>query len=565
MKFALVAAVLLWVGVVGAQGVQNLYYYNLTVNYGEMIAVGVSASGGVGLVVIRSSDLGAFEAGTQVTQFYNSTVLSGIYQIGVPQGMYAVVFEPAGGQRVSASAVAYRKGTGYLMALNPTGSRSIDLSNYSFENITVLSPSSFSADPLALNLSGNRFTMNSDASLEFLNISLNRGAYVLRISARAPQSVFVILYSQPSIIDPLRMIKPALNYPIGVASYGLYNGSGRISAYQISTGEVVGVANISDMAATDYNYSAENISKHGASLQLNVELNTDLGGRHEVFWLQDVADFDTEKGAMYAVDNVWNNTVPAGGLGNSTLAGKGSVVQCSTCRSGDFYAYSYPRTPISYSLPLSIKLVIAENQTQAGTVLYFGYQLLGNGGSGPGPLVFYDRVLIPGSANSQLLVTPYYSTPGNGGSIGSYYDAELVFGGEANGAVSNFSRMNAALWIYYMDNGTLAPFPSAYTFGSSTAESAQNIMVVPYKDGALALTGAPNFAESILVSNSILGISRYLQNTSQNVTAAYNYTTIPYGSGGLALPPDYLTYLVYALVVVLALAVLYELYRIIRG
>ncbi|MCL4365577.1 MAG: thermopsin [Candidatus Marsarchaeota archaeon] len=562
MKIAFFVACLLVIGIASAQQATQIYYSNVTVGYGGSIAAGLNTTSGVDLVVIRSQSLGRFENGVQVTQFYNSTVHSGVYLIGVPGGNYAVIFESD--TRITAEAVAYRIGDGHLMNLNTSGALNIHLLNYSFENITLLSAQNFEDDPVALNISGSTFNIKSDSNLEFLNVSLNRGSYLLGLKSGSQQEVFVILDSQNALVDPLKTINTNASHPIGIASYGLYKNAGRLLPYQISAGEVIGTANISEIEATDYNYSTGIVSDHGASLQLNIELNADVYGASRVFWLQDVADFNTLNKTFYMVDNIWNNTVPYGTLSNSTLSGMGGVISCRSCKKKYFYAYSYPNRAIRYSLPVNIKLVIMDNQTTAGTAVSFGYQLLGNGNAAEGPLVFYDKVLVSGAVNSHMLVTPYYSTPGEGGAIGSYYDAELVFGGEDNGSVSNFSKMNAVMWIYYMDNGTLKPFPSAYIFGSSTAESAQDINIVPHAGGALAELGAPDLEEQILVSNSVVKVSKYLQNTSQNVSEAYNYTTIPYGNAS-RMPPDYENYALYALVAVAAAAVLYEFLRLFRG
>ncbi len=293
--------------------------------------------------------------------------------------------------------------------------------------------------------------------------------------------------------------------------------SGKLYPYQVRTNEIIGVANITSMTAYNQN-PAVNSSVNGASLQLNVGLNTYVNNKLKVFWLQDVLDFNTSSDQYYLIDNIWNNTGPTSNISKSDVLGKGNVTVCQGCTGQSFYADTYPDYFFNYTLPLSTELIIVENQTPSGTQVSFGYQILQNGTFGVSPPVFFDNVTIPGSSNSTLLTTPYYQTPGNGDFFGNYYDSEFVFAGESNGADVHFNSLDSSVWMYYEHNGTLVPFPSVYTFGLSTAETASNLQTSPGENGALVTTGQQNLAEDIFTSNAINSFGSYLNNASKRST-----------------------------------------------
>ncbi len=244
-------------------------------------------------------------------------------------------------------------------------------------------------------------------------------------------------------------------------------------------------------------------------------------------------DFNTSDQKYYFVDNIWNSTVPLANVSDASLVGEGSTATCQQCSGQTIYYDTYPSSYLDYSLPLSVKLVIRENDTSRGAIVSFGYQVLQNGTSSTeGPLVFFDKVLIPGSKNTTLLTTPYYFTPAGKDLFGNYYDTELVFAGESGGANTRFTSLGSSLWIYYLNNSTVKPFPSAYTFGLSTAESATNARTLPGPYGAVVIQGKPNLAEDIFAPNALESFTSYIENTSrytQNATTTVkkNNTTVP--------------------------------------
>ncbi|MDE1834639.1 MAG: thermopsin family protease [Candidatus Micrarchaeota archaeon] len=527
MRFLLALfGIVLLLNIAGAEQILNLgqfLYNNLTVQGGNQIVVGINTSSSVDLMVIHSSDFSKYIFGEKVSPVYNYTVKSGIFVVNVNPGNYTVIVQ--GAAMVDLGSVTVPTGGGSNMNIAGAYSYKFRLDNYSNVSVSLLSSDDYQSDPIIVNVSGTQTVVNKDRNFYILYFLLNKGDHNLTIYAPGKMNLFVYVNSTSTLVNPLTSISSGTAYSAGIASYGLYNVSGMLHPYQVRTDEVVGDINISRLSVSGMRH-ALNASPNGASLQLNVGLNTHIGKRSAVYWLQDVVDFNTSSHQYYFVDNIWNNTGSYTSVANSTLVGKGAINVCNTCNfSQTFYAYTYPMSYLNYSMPLHLKLIIKVNSSTGGSsVLWFGYQILQNGSQGPDPLVFFDHVLLPGSGNSTLLTTPFYQTPGGKNSYGNYYDSELVFGGESNGANSYFNQIAANLWMYYDSNGTLVPFPSVYTFGLSTAESASNVQVLTSPNGAFATTGQANYSRDIFASNALATVALYISNTSRYTSQP---TTVP--------------------------------------
>lgn len=533
MKLLLAAFFVLVIGTVNAYQyltAGGFLYNNITVGKNMSIVAGVDASGQVQMIILRQSNFRQWFHGYPTQMVVNETVGSGIYVKNLSAGNYVVIFSVDYPENVSSFSFGIERGLGKIITIAGTYRYPLYLGNYSLVNVSLLTDRNFQKFPMSINFSGQLGFLNGDGNYDSMyNISLNRGEHYFTFYSTTPTEAFLIVKALNQTIDPLGGFFVGQDYPVGVVSYGVFNKSGALLPYQISTNGIVGNANISDISARDFNLS-DNNSAFGASLQLNIEMNTEVGGRSQVFWLQNVVDFNTSQKSYYFVSNIWNNTYPAANMENGTAAGMGNVTVCAVCGNQAFYAYSYPEYLFNYSLPFNIKLVILENQTENGTLASFGYQVLKNGSDGMGPLVFYDKVLFPGAVNSSFLVTPFYFTPSLGNLSGNYYDAELVFGGESGGAQSYFSRLAATAWIYYYQNGTLVPFPSAYTFGEDTAETAANLRTVTsgYGNGGFITTGRLNPNEQIVVDGRINNTAQSIQNASGVVSQP---TTTAQGAG----------------------------------
>ena len=567
MKFLLAVLFVFAVGTTNAYQyltAGGFLYNNITIGNNMSIVSGIDSSGPLQMIILKSSSFRRWFYGYPTQLLVNETVGSGIYVKNLSAGSYVVIFSVKYPENVSSFSFGIRRGLGKVITIAGTYRYPVYLGNYSLVNVSLLTDRNFRKFPISINFSGQLGFLNGDGNYDSMyNISLNRGEHYFTIYSTTPTEAFLVVKSQNQTIDPLGGFFSGESYPVGVVSYGVFNKSGTLLPYQISTSGVVGDANISDMSAQDFNLS-DNNSAFGASLQLNIEMNTQMGGKNRVFWIQNVVDFNTSKKSYYFVSNIWNNTYPTANMENGTVVGKGTITVCGVCGNQAFYAYSYPEYLFNYSLPFNIKLVILENQTANGTLDSFGYQVLENGSSGSGPLVFYDRVLFPGAVNSTFLVTPFYFTPSIGNLSGNYYDAELVFGGESGGAQSYFNRLAATAWIYYYVNGTLVPFPSAYTFGEDTAETAANLRTVTsgYGNGGFITTGRLNPNEQIVVDGRINSTAHSIQNAS-GVEKQPTTTVQGSGQGALLSQISQMSALVNYIAVVLILLALIMLFRMI--
>ena len=500
-------------------------YNNITVTNGGSIMVGINTSSNVNLIVVRGSDFESYVNGKPVRPLYNSSVGTGIYQISAAPGKYTVISQALRATNLNVGTVAVPATGGKLINLSGKYSFRFYLSNYSNIQIPLLSSADYINNQLIVNVSGISSNINPNANLDTINLTLNRGWNRINITSSAPMRLFYILNAAPQLVNPLQQVYSNNNYSVGVVSYGLYNISGKLYPYQVRTNEVVGLVNISQLSA--YNPTPQpNSSVNGASLQLNVGLNVYLNKTLRAYWLQDVVDFNTSDDQYYLLDNIWNNTSPSANVTAGALRGNGNVSSCTSCSNQAFYVDSYPSYFLNYTFPMSLKLVVSENQTSGGVMASFGYQVLSNGtGKQIGPLVFFDHVLIPGSSNGTLLTTPFYQTPGGGGADGDYYDSELVFAGESSGENSNFNSINSTMWIYYNKSGVIVPFPSVYTFGLSTAETATNARIVgDTKGGARIVTGMPQFSADLFAPNALANMAAYISNTSSYTNLS---TTVP--------------------------------------
>ena len=356
-------------------------------------------------------------------------------------------------------------------------------------------------------------------------------------------------------INPLLFTNSSIAAPLGIASYGLADIWPAYGPYTITTNEVFGYAKIDSIYA--YNGTAVpqlNVSAWGVSLQQNIMLNVTANGVVYAYWLQNVADMNTSNMTYGIVDNVWNATTPNAGLSNATLAGKGNVSGSTATwfnpQNNTFYSYGVNST--SYSLPFYFEPVTRVSYNHGYPYVQFGYFVNGSA-------IFYDNVtfLIP-NATARMMVTGYNQTGGLPNSNGSsqYYDAEFVFGGEANGATTVFQRMDSTLWIGYLaGNGSITAFPTVATFGSDTEENATDLAAAQDGGYALIRTGQPDYNLTLGLYGAPAGMTNPPPPLPPTVpTTSTINATEPLGGFGLgggvqADTPDYL-------VIVIALAML---------
>ncbi len=283
--------------------------------------------------------------------------------------------------------------------------------------------------------------------------------------------------------------------PSGIASFGLFNDSGNVIPYDVTAHGVVGVADISSLLAHNSTASLANSTVSGATLQLNSVLVVDeKGGSQQVYWVQNTPDFVTSVLQLAYGDNVWNYSV-SGFLSNATITSANGGLAYSYTQSGQTqYYYGLGLSNSSYVLPFDLVLAIDEAVSPGqGVVVRMGAQVLKNGSDLATPMDWFDNVTI----HDPTVTAAYFYVSGNNTTPeGTFYDAELVFGGESDGEATSFTQMGASMQLFYDNstNGTLSYFPSYYSFGQDTAESADNLHVSYSGNGVAEVsTGDVNY------------------------------------------------------------------------
>lgn len=383
------------------------------------------------------------------------------------------------------------------------------------------------------------------------NFSLPIGYYSVHVfnDHDTPAYVYVSYHLRPAYVNPYLLSGGAPPKPTGIASFGLYNDSGKMVPYTINSEAVAAFANITALEATNLNASQIGLPPKSAGIQLNsiIMVNNTDGSQYE-YWSQNIVQFVQDSGNDYYhfLDNVWNMTGDGASLNNSTIT---SDYGGTTSRSNYYDFYPSYTNFFLYRFPLA--MVVGMNVTVLpgqGLEVGFAYELLQNGTAVGSPSNYwYDRAFIAdplvGTAAFHTSGTDY--TPaGANAQQGLFFDTEWVFGGNVAGATSTFSSLDATLGLYYLDSATgkSTPFPSYYSFGSDTAENTPSVQVAYLGSGvAQAYSGSPDYVYLVAQPGS----------TSTSTTSHPTGTSVsPAGSGF-----NYL-YLVIPVVAVVALAAL---------
>ncbi|WP_168064918.1 thermopsin family protease [Sulfolobus sp. S-194] len=365
-------------------------------------------------------------------------------------------------------------------------------------------------------------TFNYTSFTCYYNISLPKGIYYLYIvnSHTTPALVAFEYRLYPAYVNPyLRStLYNTTALPYGIATYGVTGDR----TYTINTTSVRGFYNISSILA--YNGSQSIVPQYGASLQLNAVLvinNKD--NTSQILWTQNVISFITNDSAMNYCINIWNITYPSASIINSSIIGKGNLYNSSKQY---LYAYGTPYT--LYNLPLSgflginetvipgkgVEIIFSETEVQNGTYAYSSAVI--------------DEVLIkdPNISSAYFLVTGSQYTPaGVNSNFGAFYDAELVFGGFADGEITSFKSLTATLSLCYFNGTDYEKFPSYYTFGADTAEASGNLHVTITSQGIAKITvGTPVLGYNVVTSRSPIVI-HYPTQTEVKTTTLNKTTT----------------------------------------
>jgi len=353
-----------------------------------------------------------------------------------------------------------------------------------------------SADLTTTNLNG---TMPHQGVVPYYYLSLPPSVYQLTISNRqsSDSKVYFEYQITPAFVNPFKMIiennAGLVSYtsaPMGVASYGVYNNSGVLTPYAqpIVTQSLIGSTLIN---AIQTNITTANFED--ASNQLNgiLVVNNNDGTTYD-YWSQNVPAFLTHYNKIELDDDVLNVTADYATLTNQSITSPyGDFV------SGGYFGIQnspqyYMNTGLqNYTLPLQYSTLMRESVipgvgvTINMTVDFFkGVQHTG--------LVTFDQITIhdPNIKDAYFYVSGTEYTPGGLAANRMYYDAENIFGGGGGGAEGYFTQFSAWVNVGYWDSKSqnYTNFPSSYSFGGDTGETAANLHATYDGKGVVGLT-----------------------------------------------------------------------------
>ncbi|MDA4121753.1 MAG: thermopsin [Thaumarchaeota archaeon] len=370
-------------------------------------------------------------------------------------------------------------------------------------------------------------------------LSLQKGDYFLVLDAYSGNANISFnweLYpNSPYQTGPLPSPEPT-----GIGTFGITNDSGVVTPYTIESNEVVGVADISALQAHNSSASSAQSNISGATLQLNtVLLVNEQNGTQQSYWVQDTPDFVTSASQISYVDNIWNYSTSGYLDDNSSITSTdGGFTYAYQQNNVTQYFYAAGTGNFTYTLPLDVVLMLNETvEPGVGVLVQVGTQLLRNGTTLGGGPDWFDNATI----HDPTVTTAYYYVAGNVTTPeATYYDTELVFGGEANGEATSFTQMSATLQLFYDSNTTnqLTYFPSYYGFGQDTAEAADNLQVSYNGNGIASVsTGTPSYLYLGGASGSTT-LSQLAASASSSTTVqTSSSTSSSSGSGGVPVLP----------------------------
>ncbi|MDV3277613.1 MAG: thermopsin [Nitrososphaerales archaeon] len=317
----------------------------------------------------------------------------------------------------------------------------------------------------------------------------SKGQYYLLINNDISGATVSLGVSYSTVPVDIYYLHSSLPVPTGIADYGVENFSGSLIPYKQAISSVTATAVLNSVTA--YNASSPaGASPYGASLQLNVMLRVNTTSGQRVYWLQNVLTLFTNNQTVYFADNIWNSTVPDGTLDPTLVSGSGSVYPYAN---RNYYVVGTDIFP--YVAPLTAKFPISVSHSGTGVLVRFGYQEAPSGLPLSGPTIYFDNVTIAehgAITDAAIVVSGYELQPS-----GTFFDAELVFGGECCGAITTFTSMDSTLSMSYtLTNGDVAVPKAVYEFGSDTAEGAFGIQTSLTQNKFHVSLGSVDFSAS---------------------------------------------------------------------
>ncbi|WP_162302108.1 thermopsin family protease [Sulfuracidifex tepidarius] len=480
-------------------------YFKLNLNGSYALIYGVKANSSVTVDIMNADQFMCFNTtGVQreIYQQNSSQVVNGL--LVTPGTYYLVVYSPF-------------YPSAFNVYLNWTSLQFVKSTEVAQEEVTIPSQEYFftrlhlttMGSPFTLNLEGlsnesvsyviwNSSTVfnSSDVTITLgqnysfgYNIHLSPGVYYLNITNPHSESALAYFYYKidPEYVNPyLTSLNRDDSFPMGLASYGVSNSS-NISTYSLKFNEIAGFFNFSEIKAFNASGYLDNVSDYGASLQMNAVVS--LNG--SVYWPQDVLIFITNESGVFLHDNVFNLSSDNATLTNQSITSPSGFVLGTGHNA--YYGNYNSSIFLSYSLSFAGYMIMKVENSSSGTLIKFGVLILQNG-TYTHEMFWFNNVTIHQRGDPYFLVNGTEYTPaGIYSYMGSYYDAELVLAGEANGESTSFTSLHGKLGLFYVVDNKLYSFPSYYTFGADTGESTNDVYVsydgaVQVNSGQLDLT-----------------------------------------------------------------------------
>ncbi len=316
--------------------------------------------------------------------------------------------------------------------------------------------------------------------------------------AGVPHQFWMLPSQNKPVTDRKNTISPYYSFPpapMGVADYGLQNINGVLTGTVLNTTSFEGIVSL-------YNLSAFSLNNYwgpeSAELQLNAVLKnvTLFGNSSYVFWTQNVVYYTPQTHQLEFADAIFNFSNPYYYFPNTLNT-----------------FYSYQGTPIpgacyvmwgpiidNITFPFTVKVYLNTTVINNRDAVFFNYTYIENNSSPVSGSL--DEVVFNstyGMPSNYITPPSYYQINGlQYTPSGIPYDAEMVLCGPGGGSILNVYSANLTIQLKYLFSSGYLTVPSAYNYGSETAEGAVGVSSVwnDKNDEAILSTG-PSFLEPL--------------------------------------------------------------------
>jgi len=243
---------------------------------------------------------------------------------------------------------------------------------------------------------------------------------------------------------------------MGIADYGMSSNG----PYEYSTTAVWGhmsIASLQTQNSTGNPY---------VGFQLNVDLVFSDDNSSRVYWIQNVVQIDTSTDYAFFLDNIWNSSSRTATMVGSGISGSGQVT--THVIEQNYYYDRANEFGIGLPIPASLSLLVTTSVNSLGQpTVTFEFDT----GSG-----FQSYDVVTFTISGRLSSFTGFEVNGfDYNPYGVFYDSELVMAGACCGYNTTDVQSDVGLALYYWNGHNYQTVPSAYNFGSDTAEGADNV------------------------------------------------------------------------------------------